>query len=78
MSVGPVDVLERYRSVAPVVPDDDWATARDLAMIVGPLLRGWRKGLDARDCAGLTSGINAAEDLRWWCDAALDAAGRRL
>ena len=78
LSVGPVDVLERYRSVAPVVSDDDWATTRDLAMIVGLLLRGWRKGLDARDCARLASGIKAAEDLRWWCAAAVDAAGRRL
>ncbi|MEO6207691.1 MAG: aminoglycoside phosphotransferase family protein [Candidatus Limnocylindrales bacterium] len=78
LSVGPLHVLERYRSVARVVSDGDWATTRDLAMILGLLLRGWRKGLDAQAGDRLASGIDAAEDLRWWCDAAVDAAGRRL
>lgn len=78
LSVGPADVLERYRSVAPDVSDDDWATTRDLAMIVGLLLRGWRKGLDVRAGARLASGIDALDDLAWWCEAAVDAAGRRL
>ena len=74
----PADVLERYRSVAPDVADDDWAGTRDMAMIVGLLLRGWRKGLDARGGARLASGIDAVDDLSWWCEAAVDAAGRRL
>ena len=74
----PADVLEQYRSVAPDAADDDWAATRDLAMIVGLLLRGWRKGLDTRAGAHLASGIDAVDDLAWWCEAAVDAAGRRL
>lgn len=78
LPMAPLDVMERYRSVAPVVSDGDWAMTHDLAMLVGLLLRGWRKGLDARAGTRLASGIDAAEDLRWWCAAALEAAGRRL
>ncbi|MGK2851688.1 MAG: hypothetical protein ACSLFN_12355 [Candidatus Limnocylindrales bacterium] len=47
-------------------------------MIIGLLLRGWRKGLDARAGARLASGIDAADDLAWWGERAVDAAGRRL
>ena len=47
-------------------------------MIVGLLLRGWRKGLDAEAGAILGSGVAAADDLAWWCDRAVEAADRRL
>jgi phosphotransferase family enzyme len=56
----------------------DWETQRDLTWIVGLLLRGWRKGLDAAAGIALPSGISAADDLAWWCDSAMEAAGRRL
>jgi hypothetical protein len=56
----------------------DWDAQADLAMIVGLLLRGWRKGRDTDDGATLGSGISAAEDLAWWCQRAVEAAGRRL
>lgn len=78
LPLGPRDVLERYRWVALDVADDDWAATRDLTMIMGLLLRGWRKGLDARAGARLASGVDAKADLAWWCEAAVDAAGRRL
>lgn len=76
--VGPAEVLERYRAVALPVSDDDWATTVDLTMISGLLLRGWRKGLDARSGARLASGIDAVDDLAWWGERAVEAAGRRL
>lgn len=50
----------------------------DLAWIVGLLLRGWRKGLDADAGIVLPSGIAADDDLAWWCSAAVDAADRRF
>ncbi len=56
----------------------DWDLQVDLAMIVGLLLRGWRKGLDTVAGATLGSGIAAADDLAWWCERAVDAAERRL
>ena len=56
----------------------DWETQRDLAWIVGLLLRGWRKGLDAEAGTVLPSGISAADDLAWWCERAVEAAERRL
>lgn len=56
----------------------DWAAQVDLAWIVGLLLRGWRKGLDAEAGETLASGISAVEDLAFWCDRAVEAAGRRL
>jgi hypothetical protein len=56
----------------------DWATQLDLTWIVGLLLRGWRKGLDAEAGVTLPSGVSAADDLRWWCERAVDAAERRL
>jgi hypothetical protein len=56
----------------------DWDAQRDLTWIVGLVLRGWRKGLDTEAGGTLPSGVPAAEDLRWWCDRALDAATRRL
>jgi len=66
------------RSRAPQVVHGDWAAQVDLAWIVGLLLRGWRKGLDAEAGATLGSGAAAADDLAWWCDRALEAAARRL
>jgi len=56
----------------------DWQAQVDLAWIVGLLLRGWRKGLDAEAGLSLASGVTAADDLAWWCDMAVQAADRRL
>jgi len=56
----------------------DWAAQADLAAIVGLLLRGWRKGLDAEAGVGLPSGVRAADDLAWWCRRAVEAGDRRL
>ena len=56
----------------------DWDAQLDLTWIVGLLLRGWRKGLDAEAGDDLASGVSAADDLAWWCDRAVEAAGRRL
>jgi Phosphotransferase enzyme family len=56
----------------------DWAAQVDFAMIVGLLLRGWRKGMDAEAGATLGSGIRAADDLAWWSERAVAAADRRL
>ncbi|HUQ44318.1 MAG TPA: hypothetical protein VM451_07940 [Candidatus Limnocylindria bacterium] len=78
LTIPPDDVLERYRLLAGLAPDDRWARERDLALVIGLLLRGWRKGLDAD--AGLTTacGWPATEDLAWWADAATEAARRAL
>jgi hypothetical protein len=56
----------------------DWDAQVDLAWIVGLLLRGWRKGLDAEAGANLGSGVTGVDDLAFWCDRAVDAARRRL
>ena len=56
----------------------DWEAQRDLTWIVGLLLRGWRKGIDADAGVTLPSGVSAAEDLAWWCERAVEAAERRL
>ena len=81
--VGPP--LERDPGRDPVLPPrgleptiGDWEAQVDLSWIVGLLLRGWRKGLDAEAGATLGSGIMAPDDLAWWCDRAVDAAARRL
>ena len=66
----------RFRTADRVL--GDWATQTDLVWIVGLLLRGWRKGLDAEAGATLGSGIAARDDLAWWCDRATEAAARRL
>ena len=47
LPLGPDDVLEGYRVAAGIPADDAWAAQRDLAILVGLVLRGWRKGLDA-------------------------------
>lgn len=56
----------------------DWDAQVDLVAIVGLLLRGWRKGLDAEAGATLGSGVPARDDLDWWCDRAVTGASRRL
>ena len=71
------DPAPRFRTVA----RDASATGRPrstCAWIVGLLLRGWRKGLDAEAGATLGSGVAAADDLAFWCERAVDAASRRL
>jgi hypothetical protein len=70
----PDDTLERYRRFAGMPDDDQWAAQRDLAILVGLMLRGWRKGLDAD--AGLVTacGWTAEEDITWWSAAALEAS----
>jgi phosphotransferase family enzyme len=78
----PEAVLDRYREVATVAGDattaEDWATQVDLAILVGLLLRGWRKGIDTAAQARYPSGERAADDLAWWSDRAVEAAARRL
>jgi hypothetical protein len=56
----------------------DWDAQLDLIWIVGLLLRGWRKGLDAEAGIRLGSGVTARDDLAWWCRRATEAAERRL
>jgi Phosphotransferase enzyme family len=85
------DVLERYFSALDLAktaePSDpgsrtEVATNRarqvDLAILIGLLLRGWRKGADAEAGVTLASGLRADDDLAWWCDRAVDAADRIL
>ncbi len=77
------DYLQALRGEAATRRDADAVLAhaaaqRDLAWIVGLLLRGWRKGLDADAGATLASGVRAVDDLAWWCDAAVAAADRHL
>jgi hypothetical protein len=76
----PEAVLERYRDSAREAGSEPagWAEQVDLVWIIGLLLRGWRKGLDAEAGVTLPSGIGAADDLAWWCERAVEAAGRRL
>jgi hypothetical protein len=56
----------------------DWSAQVDLTWIVGLLLRGWRKGLDAEAGVELGSGVRAKDDLASWARHAVEAAGRRL
>jgi hypothetical protein len=56
----------------------DWQAEVDCAVLVGLLLRGWRKGADAEAGTVLASGVSAADDLAWWCEGAVAAAGRLL
>ncbi len=64
------------RGLAPTI--GDWDAQRDLAWIVGLLLRGWRKGADTEAGASLGWGATAADDLALWCERAVEAAERRL
>ena len=91
LPVDPDEVVRRYRDhldhderrvpegdqTGPQVVGD-WDLQRDLTWIIGLLLRGWRKGLDAAGGIRLPSGISAADDLSWWCERATEAASRRL
>ena len=72
----PGEILERYRRAAGHPDDDAWAAQRDLSVLTGLLLRGWRKGLDAEAGLRLPHGWTAAEDLAWWSAAAMEAAAR--
>lgn len=78
----PDRTMERYRAAlaagGAATVEGDWAAQRDLALIIGLLLRGWRKGLDAEAALTLPGGTGAAEDLAWWCREAVEAAARRL
>ena len=74
-------IFERYVALAASAERDvvaDAGAQLDLAILVGLLLRGWRKGLDADAGDVLPTGAPAADDLAWWCDRALAAAKRRL
>jgi hypothetical protein len=42
----PEDVLERYRVAAGLPDDEAWQAEWDLGVLIGLLLRGWRKGFD--------------------------------
>jgi Phosphotransferase enzyme family len=78
LPLDPDATLERYRLAAGLPDDDRWAAERDLAIIVGLVLRGWRKGYDADAGLTLPNGWSAVDDLAWWGDAAVAAAARRL
>ena len=69
-----IDAEEEGRWVGgPSILDD---AGVDLAILVGLLLRGWRKGYDAEAGITLASGVSAADDLAWWCERALAASAR--
>ena len=70
----PEDILGRYWRLR----GEDPGRQDDLAILVGLLLRGWRKGLDAEAGITLASGVAAADDLAWWCERAAAAADRVL
>ena len=78
LPLDPVGVLERYREARRDGGGVEWDRQVDLAWIVGLMLRGWRKGLDAEAGLTLASGVAAADDLAAWCDRAVDAARRVL
>ena len=82
LPLGPEAVLERYRSALEAAGGHgmigDWDAQVDLAILVGLLLRGWRKGLDAAARARYPSGERATDDLAWWSARAVEAAARRL
>jgi hypothetical protein len=88
LPVEPNEVIRRYRmhlAKGYLDPDDGWLRGNDFeddgvdaAILVGLLLRGWRKGADAEAGLMLASGVSAADDLAWWCDRALEAAERIL
>ena len=78
LPLGPDEVLERYREAAGRPSDDAWAMERDLAILIGLVLRGWRKGLDAEAGLTLPTGVSAQDDLAWWGAEAVAVASRRL
>jgi hypothetical protein len=71
-------VLERYRVAAGLPDDEAWRATWDLAVLVGIVLRGWRKGIDSEAGVVHPSGTAAADDLAWWGSQAIMAADRRL
>jgi hypothetical protein len=87
----PEAILERYRGQIQSIAAGrgfgdarldpglgDWDAQVDLAILVGLLLRGWRKGLDAEAGLNLPTGVAAFDDLQWWGDRAVEAAARRF
>ena len=86
----PEEVIARYRSklsyaISDAEDDGRWVGGAefddddiDAAILVGLLLRGWRKGMDAEAGITLASGVSAADDLAWWCERAVEAADRIL
>jgi len=68
----PEEVVRRYRARGGELVDD----GLDAAILVGLLLRGWRKGADAAAAVTLASGVSAVDDLAWWCERAVVAADR--
>ncbi len=68
------EVLDRYWAHRGL----DGSRENDLAILVGLLLRGWRKGADTEAGVVHASGVRAADDLAWWCERAVEAAGRVL
>ena len=66
----------RFRSTERTL--GDWDAQVELSSVVGLLMRGWRKGLDADAGIILASGVSASDDLAWWCERAVLAADRRL
>ena len=82
LPIGPEAVLERYWAALDTAGGGsvvgDRATQVDLAILVGLVLRGWRKGLDAAAQARFPSGERAADDLAWWSARGVEAAARRL
>jgi hypothetical protein len=83
-----IDVIDRYRSrLAWALIDAEererWVGGAgldergiDAAILVGLLLRGWRKGYDAEAGVTLASGVSARDDLGWWCERASEASAR--
>ncbi len=73
-------MLDRYREVrhSDGGVAGEWQRQVDLAWIVGLLLRGWRKGLDAEAGISFASGTSAVDDLEAWCERAVGAARRVL
>ena len=84
LPVPPGDVLARYHAALLAREPrweeiaGDWEAQMDCAILVGLLLRGWRKGADAEAGVVHASGVTAADDLAWWCGRAVEAAGRVL
>ena len=75
----PEPTFERYLGFARDVDvAGDPELQLDLAILVGLLLRGWRKGLDAEAGLTLPTGQPATDDLQWWAERAIMAANRRL
>jgi len=74
LPLSPEAVLERYWRIRGREPGRE----NDLAILVGLLLRGWRKGFDAEAGIALGSGVSARDDLAWWCERAVEAAASVL